>query len=41
VQVALPEMSFVRLTVMDEGVFGEPYALAYAALPITCIRPGM
>lgn len=40
-QVLVPEMAVLRLAVMDEGVFGEPFALAYAALPVTCIRPGL
>lgn len=40
-QVLVPEIAVLRLAVMDEGVFGEPFALAYAALPVSCIRPGL
>ncbi|KNC87469.1 hypothetical protein SARC_00404 [Sphaeroforma arctica JP610] len=39
--ILYPDLALIRLSVMDEGVFGEPQAFAHACVPVRCLRAGL
>jgi len=38
--VNCPEMAFLRFTVYDQDMFGDPSEIAMATIPVLCIKPG-
>ncbi|XP_039763945.1 1-phosphatidylinositol 4,5-bisphosphate phosphodiesterase gamma-1 isoform X2 [Pararge aegeria] len=38
--VKFPDLALLRLAVMDEDIFGDPYVIAHAVYPLTCLRGG-
>eukprot|EP01134_Creolimax_fragrantissima_P000559 CFRG0559T1 len=39
--ILFPDIAMLRFSIMDDGVFGEPTALAYACVPVRCLREGV
>ena len=35
-----PECAFLRFTVYDQDMFGEPNFLAQSSVPVVCVKPG-
>eukprot|EP01135_Chromosphaera_perkinsii_P011758 Nk52_evm4s2496 gene=Nk52_evmTU4s2496 len=38
--VRMPDLAFLRISVLDEGVFGDPYVLGQRVIPINDLRQG-